>query len=121
MNVLGTLKRLVFNRKTLLVAAAAAVAAAVVPWTSRTSQNYITHSPSITQTFNGVLSETMLTDFCYQVQGIQGVTGVSYRDFSATRRTATITVYYNPQMTSVRQIKIFMQGSGVLWRTPKAT
>ena len=121
MKRIGTLKRLVFNRWTLFAAVAMLVAAAIVPWTSRTAEVYLTHSPSITQSFSGVLSETMLVDFCYQVQSIQGVTGVSYRDFSPVKRTATLTVYYNPQITSVRQIKIFMQGSGILWRKPKAT
>ncbi len=115
-----TLKRLLLHRRMIFALAAAVVATAVVASTWRTSDAYITHSPSITQRFSGVLSETMLADFCYQVQSIQGVTGVSYRDFSPVSRTAMITVYYNPQMTSVRQIKIFMQGSGALLRQPKA-
>jgi len=116
-----TLKRIVSDRRVLLTLAAVATALIISPWTSRTSTRYVSRSPFITQHFSGVLSETMLVDFCYQVRNIPGVTGVTYRNFSAAKRTATITVYYNPSETSVRQVRIFMQGSGVLWRKPKAT
>lgn len=115
------LKRFVMDRRVLLTFTALVVAACVSNITLRTSGTYVSHTPSITQNFSGVLSEQMLTDFCFQLRNVQGVTGVTYRDFSTARRTAMITVYYNPQETSVRQIRIFMQGSGVLWRKPKAT
>ena len=31
-------------------------------------------------------------------------TGVSYRNYSPSERTALVTVFYNPQETSVRQV-----------------
>lgn len=115
------LRRFASDRRVLLAAAALGIALYVSHSTSRTADVYVSHSPAMTQQFTGVLSEGMLVDFCYQVRTIQGVTGVTYRDFSPARRTATITVYYDARETSIRQIKIFMQGSSVLWNKPKAT
>lgn len=115
------LKRFATDRRVLLALTALVVAVGVSSITQRTGSTYVSHTPSISQNFSGVLSEQMLVDFCFQMRNVQGVTGVTYRDFSRATRTAMITVYYDPQETSVRQIKIFMQGSGVLGRKPKAT
>lgn len=85
------------------------------------SEKYVSASPAITQRFTGVMSEKMLLDFCYQVRALKGITGVSYRDFSPSQRTATVTVFYNPRVTTQRQIKIFLEHASVLWVVPKAT
>ena len=98
---------------------------AVLAWTARitlsTSNDYVTASPKLEQRFTGVMSEKMLLDFCYQLQGMRGITGVSYREYAPAKRTAMITVYFNPQLTSARQIQIFMEHASILWRVPKAT
>jgi hypothetical protein len=110
-----------YKKQILLLAITAVAVAAVVQYTSAGNDQYVSASPSITQLFTGVMSEKMLLDFCYQVRNIHGITGVSYRDYSAAHRTAMITVYYNPRVTSPRQVKIFLEHANILWVVPKAT
>src|SRR4051812_36744132 len=104
------------NRRTLVLAVTGIlVVTGVAMMTMNGADQYVTASPSITQRFSGVTSEKMVLDFCYQLQTIHGITGVSYRDFSKTDRSVLITVFYDPQEASMHQIRVFLLNSGILW------
>lgn len=124
MNWMTLLRRLPLFRYKKQIALSL-IGIAIMGWsahlTLRTSENYVTASPKLEQHFTGVMSEKMLVDFCYQLQGMRGITGVSYREYAPAKRTALITVYFNPRLTSARQIQIFMQHANILWMVPKAT
>jgi hypothetical protein len=79
-------------------------------------ERFLTLNPSLTQRFVQVPSEGSLVDLCYRLRTVQGVTGVSYRDFSPADRTALVTVFFNPRQTSVRQLRIFMLHTRILWQ-----
>lgn len=79
-------------------------------------QHYLTLNPSLTQRFVSVPSESSLSDLCYRLRGVQGVTGVSYRNYSASERSALVTVFYDPRETSVRQLRIFVLHTRILWQ-----
>ncbi len=108
------------GKRVLFALAAVSMIATVAYITASGADEYVTATPSLTQKFTDVVSEKMLVDFCYQLRTIHGVTGVSYRDFSAGKRSATITVYYNPTVTSRQQVKVFMQNARVLWTELKS-
>jgi hypothetical protein len=114
------ISRLRPGRRTLLLVAALSIAATVAFITASGSEELVTSTPSLTQKFTDVVSEKMLLDFCYQLRTIHGVTGVSYRDFNPAARSAVITVYYNPRITSSHNIKVFLQNARVLWVAPKS-
>ncbi len=108
------------NRRRLLarcamLLACVAVAAGAVVLTTDAADEYVTASPAVTQRFGGITDETMLLDFCTQLETVRGVTGVRYRDYDSSRRAATLIVYYNPRMATPRQIKIFLDHSAILW------
>lgn len=98
-----------------LVAATLAVTLTVVILDGP-AQRYLTVNPSLTQRFVQVPSATSLDDLCYRLSGVQGVTGVSYREYSPNERTALVTVFFNPRETSVRQLRIFMLHTNILWQ-----
>ncbi len=110
-----------YKKQIIFLAICVSTSVMIVQWTGDGSDEYVSASPAITQRFTGVLSEKMLLDFCYQVRNLRGITGVSYRDYSASERSAVITLYYNPRVTTQGQIKIFLEHSNVLWVVPKAT
>ena len=112
------LKRLppVFRKRILPALALAAVAAMLSHGALQSQRTeYLTVNPSVTQRFVAVPSETSLADLCYRLSRVQGVTGVSYRDFDAAAHSARVTVFFNPRQTSVRQLKIFMLHTKILW------
>jgi hypothetical protein len=76
---------------------------------------YLTRNESLTQRFVAVSSEQSLADLCYRLRAVHGVTGVSYRDYSESSHSAYVTVFFNPEQTSVRQLKIFMLQTRILW------
>lgn len=108
--------RPLFRRYIPLSIAATVVAIASVALIAPTQRTYITRNPSVSQRFVSVPSEAALVDLCYRLQGVYGVTGVSYRDYNATAHTALVTLFFDPQETSVRQLKIFMLHTKILWQ-----
>jgi hypothetical protein len=106
---------------TLLGAMTISIAVATVVMTADGSDRYVTVSPQIEQRFVSIPSESALVDLCYRLQNIYGVTGVSYRNYSATDGSALVTVFYNPSMTNNREIRIFMRHPYVLWDKPRRT
>lgn len=101
------------------VVVAAIVAAACLSIAGQPARAYLTINPSVAQRFVAVPSEASVIDLCYRLQGIQGVTGVGYRDYSPENSSATVIVFYNPRETSVRQLKIFMLHTNLLWQKEK--
>src|SRR5512133_3705362 len=95
----------------------AAVAVGMLTWsfTAQINGRYLSVSHSVSQQFRAIPSEDALADYCYRLSKVEGVTGVSYRDYSPASRTARVTVFYDPQSTSVRQLRIFMQHTRILW------
>jgi len=85
---------------------------------STEAERYVTVNPSITQRFASVPNESKVAEFCYRLRSLEGVTGVSYRDYDPVNRTATITIFYNPRATTVRNIRIFLLHGDVLWKRP---
>ena len=100
-----------------LLAIAALAAWAVVGYISESHPRYLTATPSVTQRFVSVPSENSLIDLCYRLRGVQGVTGVAYRDYAPADGSAMVTVFFNPRETSVRQVRIFMLHTKILWST----
>ncbi|MEO6046236.1 MAG: hypothetical protein ABIQ57_02060 [Candidatus Kapaibacterium sp.] len=85
------------------------------------SEGFVTSTPSLTLRFTGLANEQSMLDFCYQLQTIQGITGVTYREYSPGTQSALITVFYNPHVASERQIKVFLQNSTVVWGETRST
>ena len=85
---------------------------------STEAERYVTVNPSITQRFASVPNESKVAEFCYRLSALQGVTGVSYRDYNPINRTATITIFYDPGATNPRNIRIFLLHGDVLWTRP---
>lgn len=106
----------ILTRVLALGAVAIAGAALAIVAIDAPQQRYLTVNPSLTQRFVQVPSEQSLVDLSYRLQGVQGVTGVSYRDYSPSDRSALVTVFFNPRQTSVRQLKIFMLHTRILWQ-----
>jgi hypothetical protein len=98
----------------LVVAALAAYGAAT--FVHEPQERYLTLNPSVSQRFVSVGSEEALRDLCVRLSGVSGVTGVSYRDYQPDERSAVVTVFFNPRETSVRQLKIFMLHTRLLWQ-----
>jgi hypothetical protein len=110
-----TLRR--WLKRALPMVIAAGVAAYMsASFVSDPQKRYLTVNPSVSQRFVSVGSEETLGDLCYRLRGVHGVTGVSYRDYSAADRSATVTVFFNPRETSVRQLRIFMLHTKILWQ-----
>lgn len=82
------------------------------------SQQFVTATPAVTQKFSAVPSERALLIVCFRLKNVQGVTGVSFRDYSPLQHTAIVTVFFDPALTSPRQIMIFVQHTSVLWEKP---
>jgi hypothetical protein len=93
-------------------------AASVTAIMSMQTSEFVSGSPSVTWRFESVRSEDQLIDLCYRIQEIYGVTGVTYQNYDATNASATVTVFFNPQATSVRQIRILMMNAKILWNRP---
>jgi hypothetical protein len=122
MNAKGTTMLLNRRHRTILLATISIVVGGALSfWTTRSSSTYLTTRPSVSQTFMSIPTEQSLVELCYRLNQIQGVTGVSYRDYSMAKETAVVTVYYNPQQTSNRQLRIFLQYTRVLWAKPART
>ena len=103
MQLLIPRQRAAVARRILPAVIVAAIAATVsVALLTPERGRFLTVNPSVTQRFVAVPSETSLMDLCYRLRRVQGVTGVSYRNYSRSERSALVTVFYNPQETSVR-------------------
>jgi len=109
------------QRIILLTAISVVVGAGLSLWTAHSSSTYLSTRPSVSQIFVAIPNEQSLVELCYRINQIQGVTGVSYRDYSMTKESAVVTVYYNPRQTSIRQLRIFLQYTRVLWARPART
>jgi hypothetical protein len=109
------------RRVILLTAVGIVIGASLSFWTTRSSNTYLSTRPSVSQTFVAIPNEQSLIELCYRINQIQGVTGVSYRDYSMAKESAVVTVYYNPRQTSIRQLRIFLQYTRVLWAQPART
>src|SRR3954469_12926258 len=110
------------NRSLFLVLAIASVASLVaVVMINGPYDRYLSTAPSVSQQFTAIPNEQSLVDLCYRLQNVQGVTGVSYRDYSMVTKSAVVTIFYNPHETSVRQLRIFLQHSRILWAEPART
>lgn len=103
------------------LAACAVLAIVIIHATGAHADDYVSASPAITFAYNGIRDEEMLMDFCVQLRTIRGITGVSFRDYSAETGRALLKVYYNPRLASPTQIRIFLQHSSIIWFTPRAT
>ena len=122
MNAKGATMVLKQRQRIILLATISIVVCGVLTyWTTRSSSTYLSTRPSVSQTFMAIPNEQSLVELCYRLNQIQGVTGVSYRDYSMAKETAVVTVYYNPRQTSIRQLKIFLQYTRVLWAQPART
>lgn len=82
------------------------------------AEQYATVNPSITQRFASVPNESKVAEFCYRLRTLDGVTGASYRDYDPINRTATITIFYDPNATTPQNIRIFLLHGDVLWIQP---
>ena len=98
-------------RTKIVLGVAIAVGFGVGSYVVGDSGKYVSANPSMTQTFVGVPNEQSILELCYKLQGVQGVIGVSYRDYSADEHSAVVTVYFNPFETSPRQLRIFFPTS----------
>ncbi len=96
----------------------AVIAAATV---TEDAGKFVTVNPSISQRFVSIPNESTLADFCYRLSELNGITGVSYRNYDALRQTAIVTVFYNPKATTPRNIRIYLEHSYVLWTRPMST
>ncbi|MCE7935619.1 MAG: hypothetical protein DYG96_13665 [Chlorobi bacterium CHB2] len=98
------------------------LAAAVGYFTNRAllpfADRYIGTSHQLTMQLQQVQSEERLVEFCYQLHSLEGVTGVSYQNYSALERTATVRVFYNPAHTTPRMLRVFLQHSELLIGKP---
>lgn len=101
------------------MACSVAVAAALVTRTD--SKRYVRMDDAVHQVLTGISSEQTLIDFCYRLRTVHGVTGVSYRDFSASDGRAVITVFFDPGQMSTRQLRILMSYPYILWDKPLAS
>ena len=77
-------------------------------------ERYIGTSHQLTMEFREIQSEDRLVEFCYQLHLLQGVTGVSYQHYNPMERTATIRVFYNPQSTTPRMLRVLLQHSELM-------
>jgi hypothetical protein len=112
------MKRYSTTRLLSLAGVAAVVAVVAAAATHADSKRYVSMDNAVHQVFTGIPSEQTLIDFCYRLRDVRGVTGVGYRDYSAHDGRAVITVFYNPQMTTVRQLRILMSYPYILWEKP---
>jgi hypothetical protein len=99
------------------VAVAAVVAGLTWNFAAETSGRYLSVNPSITQRFHAIPSEEALTEYCQRLGTVQGITGVSFRDYSPEKRSALVTIFYDPSQTSVRQVKLYIDNTRMLWQT----
>ncbi|MBC8145299.1 MAG: hypothetical protein H7X80_06910 [bacterium] len=109
-------KMMAVKRYGPMLAVAALVAAGSIYFANKPSRVYLTRNPSVSQRFVKIPSEGSLVDLCYRLRDVQGVTGVSYRDYAPADQSATVTIYFDAQATSVRQLRIFMLHSKLLWQ-----
>jgi hypothetical protein len=105
----------------LLILTGVVAAVTVAGSTVWEGDRYVSVNPSVSQKFTAIPDEHTLQDLCYRLQSVQGVTAVSYRDYSPEIGTAVVTVFYNPRQTSMRQLRIFIQHSRILWEKPSST
>lgn len=75
---------------------------------------YIGVNHQLTMQFREIQSEQRLVEFCYQLHSLQGVTGVSYQHYNLLERTATVRVFYNPELTTPQMLRVFLQHSELL-------
>lgn len=99
----------------LLIASGIIATLVALKLTSESGDKYLSVAPTISQKFTAIPNEQALVDLSYHLQQVQGVTGVSYRDYSMATKSAVVTIYYDPLETSVRQLRIFLQHSRILW------
>lgn len=85
---------------------------------SETSADYVIRGYSISQRVVDIPYEKALIDYCSLLNGVQGVTGVSYRDYDVLQKTAIVTVYYDPAITSPEQIGTYLGNTRSIWDDP---
>jgi hypothetical protein len=106
------------RNKSILIVTGMLVAGTAALLTGSDAERYATVNPVISQRFTEIPDENTLVDLCYRLQAVQGVTGVSYRDYSPETQSAIVTVFYNPRVTSTRQLRVFIQHTHILWSKP---
>ena len=78
------------------------------------ANQYVGADHQLTMVFQEIESEQRLVEFCYQLHTLQGVTGVSYQHYNPIERTATVRVFYNPETTTPRMLRVLLQHSELL-------
>ena len=82
---------------------------------SQSSSHYVSSGFAVTERVINIPFEQALVDYCATLNRVQGVTGVSYRDYDILQQTAIVTVHYNPGETTPRQIRTYLGNTRSIW------
>lgn len=82
---------------------------------SRSGSQYVSTGYSISERVIAIPYEKALVDYCAALSRIEGVTGVSYRDYDLIEKTAIVTVYYDPVRTTDQQIRTYLGNTRSIW------
>lgn len=70
---------------------------------------------AITRRVVDVPYEKALADFVKQLDHVDGVIEAYYTEYDAVRKTAMVTVVYNPEVTTARIITVWLGNTASIW------
>lgn len=108
-------------RTTLTTALVAGSAFLFMTLVTRNSQHYVSSGYALSERVINIPYEQALVDYCAALNKVEGVTGVSYRDYDVLEQTAVVTVHYNPAETTPRQIRTYLGNTKSIWDDPLYT
>ncbi len=73
---------------------------------------------TITRRVVGVPYEDALVEYCQVLEELEGVTGVSYKDYNGITGSALVTVHYNPELTSPKILMVWLGNTKSIWERP---
>jgi hypothetical protein len=59
--------------------------------------------------------EKALADFVLHLDNVDGVVKATYDDYDPVRKTAMVTVVYNPEITTARIITVWLGNTASIW------
>lgn len=112
------MKNVKFLRTALTAMLALGTTAFFLTLATRTDSRYVSTGHSISERVVAIPFEKALVDYCEVLSKVEGVTGVSYREYDVIGKTAIVTVYYDPGRTTDRQIRTYLGHTRSIWDDP---
>lgn len=112
------MKNVKFLRIALTATLALGTTAFFLTLATRTDSQYVSTGYSISERVINIPFEKALVDYCEVLSRVEGVTGVGYRGYDVVRKTAIVTVYYDPGRTTDRQIRTYLGHTRSIWEDP---